>query len=183
MKSIATDIGVNYSRTNAPPDILDTWIFIKKLGSIELQEVNKLAVRVDYYGETMKLSELDGIMDKVNWTQYLLHVAPSATHGYVLNDPLVAILGREYLEQLNQLLNETSPRIITNYVMVHYIMSWLPWIGKKYSDLLNFLSSPFGNPTSSWNRSEVCFQLTENYYKVPLLVTVCTFQVNRGQKF
>ncbi|KAK6035446.1 hypothetical protein COOONC_27049 [Cooperia oncophora] len=74
---------------------------------------------------------------KVNWTKYLLLVAPAATHDYILNDPSVVVPSKEYMERLNHVLNKTSPRTITNYVMIHYILSWLPWLEQKYRDLMD----------------------------------------------
>ncbi|PIO74749.1 hypothetical protein TELCIR_03238, partial [Teladorsagia circumcincta] len=176
MKLIAFDIGVNYSRTSAPPDIWNMRIFIEKLHTIEFE----------YNSSNMvKLSEVDGTVYNgptlaavqhrrphdcpVNWTEYMLLVAPPATHSYVAQDPLVRVPSTDYTERLNEILKETSPRTITNYVMVQYIMSWLPLLDKKYSNLLNWFSKSVDSSTPTRNRSEACFVKTREYFRVPML--------------
>ncbi|PIO71248.1 hypothetical protein TELCIR_06860 [Teladorsagia circumcincta] len=105
----------------------------------------------------------------VNWTEYLLLVAPPTTHSYILLNPGVAVPSDEYMEQLNQVLNETSPRTITNYVMVQYILSWLPLLEKKYSNLLNWFASVTDSSIHPRNRSETCFTETQKHFKVAML--------------
>ncbi|KAK5976807.1 hypothetical protein GCK32_019277, partial [Trichostrongylus colubriformis] len=73
---------------------------------------------------------------KVNWTEYLFLTAPSIVHLYIAEDPKVKVPSEDYIEKLNEVLNETSPRTLTNYVIVQYILHWLPLLDKKYIELL-----------------------------------------------
>ncbi|KAK6057801.1 hypothetical protein COOONC_04640 [Cooperia oncophora] len=106
---------------------------------------------------------------KVNWTEYFLLVAPPEIHDYILQDPLVAVPSKEYMDQINEVLNKTSPRTITNYVMVQYIVTWLPLLEKKYADLVNWFASTVDKSITPRNRSELCFLKTKEYYNVPML--------------
>ncbi|KAK6029796.1 hypothetical protein OSTOST_04088 [Ostertagia ostertagi] len=223
MKRIADDIGVNFSNTNAPPDILDMRIFMEKLHSIPIPDLRSLLESNNFYNASsiMNLSQVDATVHKlrrshqaldkfparnpsiseetgtatmvrvgmekatqkdiphcliVNWTQYLLLVAPPTAHYYIILDPWVAVPSNEYMERLNQVLNETSPRTITNYVMVQYILSWLPLLEKKYSDLLNWFKSMVDGTVPPQNRSEACFVETQKHYKVAMLAMYARFR-------
>ncbi|KAK5976639.1 hypothetical protein GCK32_001211 [Trichostrongylus colubriformis] len=159
MKLIAADTGVNYYKTNAPPDILDLRIFMQKLHAIPMS-----------YGSspTMNLSEVDETVYKVNWTEYLLLTAPPTVHSFIAEDPPVLAPSKEYIESLNKVLNETAPRTLTNYVMVQYILSWLPRLEKKYRDLLEWFIANHDVP-QRLNRSEMCFRLTNEHYRAAVL--------------
>ncbi|KAK5965182.1 hypothetical protein GCK32_016255, partial [Trichostrongylus colubriformis] len=127
MKLIAADTGVNFSKTNAAPDILDLRIFMQKLYAIPISRRSS---------PTVKLSEVDETVYKVNWTEYFLLTAPPIIHSFIAEDPPVLAPSNEYIKNFNEVLNGTSPRTLTNYVMVQYILSWLPRLEKKYRDLI-----------------------------------------------
>ncbi|PIO72089.1 hypothetical protein TELCIR_05993, partial [Teladorsagia circumcincta] len=68
MKLIASDIGVNYSRTNAPPDILQVQSLTEKLHSITTVDTILVAIgRKDYYNDStmVRLSEVDETVYKL----------------------------------------------------------------------------------------------------------------------
>ncbi|PIO75889.1 hypothetical protein TELCIR_02049 [Teladorsagia circumcincta] len=138
VKRIAVDIGVNYDKTNAPPDILQMVIFMSKLHSIPVPHLGQLLKDNDFFNESefRNLSNVDIGITQVNWTQYFLLVAPPEVHHVLLSNPPVALPDEEYLGRLDGLLNETSPRTITNYVMIQYILSWIPLLGDEYRSLL-----------------------------------------------
>ncbi|KAK6051642.1 hypothetical protein COOONC_10853, partial [Cooperia oncophora] len=73
---------------------------------------------------------------QVNWTEYFLLVAPAKVHDYIRSDPPVSRPSDEYMKRMDELLNRTSPRTITNYVIVQYILAWLPLLGKSYYSLV-----------------------------------------------
>ncbi|KAK5985251.1 hypothetical protein GCK32_000678 [Trichostrongylus colubriformis] len=105
---------------------------------------------------------------KVNWTEYFLLVAPPIAHSYILRNPLVAIPSDEYVEKINRVLDETSPRTLTNYVMVQFILSWLPLLEEKYVDLIKWFSATL-DQNFSQNRSEICYAETSKHYSVAML--------------
>ncbi|KAK5974453.1 hypothetical protein GCK32_013341, partial [Trichostrongylus colubriformis] len=135
MKLIAADKGINYRKTNMSPDILDLRIFMRKIYALST-ESSLQKYRENNALREMNLSQVDGTIYKANWTEYLFLTAPPIVHPYIAEDPNVEVLGEEYLEKLNEVLNETSPRTLTNYVVVQYILHWLPLLEKKYVEVL-----------------------------------------------
>ncbi|KAK6061718.1 hypothetical protein COOONC_00614 [Cooperia oncophora] len=141
-----------------------------KLYSIPTPNLDVVIEHTNFYNESRlkNLSEVDTLFYKVNWTQYFLLMAPPEIHDYILQDPLVAVPSTEYLERLNEVLNGTSPRTLTNYVMLQYILSWAPLLGQKYTDLVQWFASSIST-TPPRNRSEVCFSETNKHYTLALL--------------
>ncbi|KAK5978681.1 hypothetical protein GCK32_021571 [Trichostrongylus colubriformis] len=70
MKLIAADTGVNFSKTNAAPDILDLRIFMQKLHAIPISHRSS---------PTVKLSEVDETVYKNNIT-YLANYGSRGEH-------------------------------------------------------------------------------------------------------
>ncbi|KAK6031938.1 hypothetical protein OSTOST_01897, partial [Ostertagia ostertagi] len=105
---------------------------------------------------------------EINWTEYLLLVSPPQIHEYLVKDPQVAVPSTEYMKEVNQVLSETTPRTVTNYVMVQYILSWLPLLEKKYNDLLQWFGFSSVDLTTPRNRSEVCFSETKKHYPIAM---------------
>ncbi|KAK5982542.1 hypothetical protein GCK32_001736 [Trichostrongylus colubriformis] len=170
MKLIAADTGVNYSKTNVQPDILALRTLIEKLHSIAVPNMAKIVTDDTQTLESklVNLSQVDETTYKVNWTEYFLLVTPPTAHSYILEDPLVAVPSAKYVEEVNQVLNETSPRTLTNYVMVHYILSWLPLLEKKYLELIEWFSAMLDHNFTQ-NRSEICYAETSKHYSVAML--------------
>ncbi|KAK5981011.1 hypothetical protein GCK32_009379 [Trichostrongylus colubriformis] len=115
MKLIAADKGINYRKTNTQPDILALRIFMSKIYALP----RSLPI-------SMNLSQVDGTIYKANWTEYLFLTAPPIVHPYIAEDPTVAVRSKEYIEKLNEVLNETSPRTLTNYAVLGKI-SRITW--------------------------------------------------------
>ncbi|KAK6032321.1 hypothetical protein OSTOST_01504 [Ostertagia ostertagi] len=69
MKLIASDLGINYSRTNAAPDILDVRSFTETLHSVEtLDIIVVLHLLKNFYNDSgmVRLSEVDGTVYNVS---------------------------------------------------------------------------------------------------------------------
>ncbi|KAK5984109.1 hypothetical protein GCK32_012466 [Trichostrongylus colubriformis] len=153
MKLIAADKGINYYKTNASPDILALRIFMRRIYTLSTNN------------RFMKLSQVDETIYKVNWTEYLFLMAPPIVHPYIAEDPNVGTPGEEYFKKLNEVLNETSPRTLTNYVIVQYILHWLPLLEKKYIELLEWFIG-ITNIPRKLSRNESCFTVTDKLYSV-----------------
>ncbi|ETN81248.1 hypothetical protein NECAME_08656 [Necator americanus] len=80
----------------------------------------------------LHLSELNEKLSSVNWTKYFIMTAPPDTHSYFLADPLVHVPSIEYMEQLNEILQNTPKRILANFVILHYILSWAKYLDDDY---------------------------------------------------
>ncbi|KAK5974440.1 hypothetical protein GCK32_003362 [Trichostrongylus colubriformis] len=158
MKLIAADIGINYHKTNTQSDILALRIFMSKIYGLSRSISAK----------SMNLSQVDETIHKANWTEYLFLTAPPIVHPYIAEDPIVRSPSEEYIEKLNEVLNETSPRTLTNYVIVQYILHSLSLLEKKYIKLLEWFISISDSPRRL-DRSGLCFTVTNKLYKVAVL--------------
>ncbi|KAK5976643.1 hypothetical protein GCK32_001215 [Trichostrongylus colubriformis] len=170
MKLIAADTGVNYNNTNVQPDILALRTFMEKLHSIAVPNMAYIVTddKSLEKSNASRLSEVDGTTYKVNWTEYFFLVTPPIAHSYILQDPVVAVPSDEYVEKVNQVLDETSPRTLTNYVMVQYILSWLPLLEDKYRELIEWFSAKLDHNFPQ-NRSKICYAETSKHYSVAML--------------
>ncbi|KAK6732302.1 hypothetical protein RB195_016594 [Necator americanus] len=83
-----------------------------------------------------RLSELDVKLSSVNWTKYFIMMAPPDTHSYFLADPLVHVPNRKYIEELDGILQNTPKRVLANFVILHYILSWAKYLNDDYRTLL-----------------------------------------------
>ncbi|KAK5982870.1 hypothetical protein GCK32_002097 [Trichostrongylus colubriformis] len=166
MKLIAADRGINYYKTKTPSDILALRKLMKKIYA--LSTASNLQKYLDS-GDSpfMNLNQVDETY-KVNWTEYLLLTAPPIAHPYIAEDPRVVTPGEEYTEKLNKVLRETSPRTLTNFVVIHYILRRLELLERKYIDLLEWFIAIIDSP-QRFTRSGVCFTMTNTYYPVAML--------------
>ncbi|KAK6732307.1 hypothetical protein RB195_016595 [Necator americanus] len=79
-----------------------------------------------------RLSELDDKLSSVNWTKYFIMTAPPDTHSYFLADPLVHVPNIKYVEELDGILQNTPKRILANFVILQYILSWAKYLDDDY---------------------------------------------------
>ncbi|KAK5985252.1 hypothetical protein GCK32_000679 [Trichostrongylus colubriformis] len=166
MKLIAADKGINYYKTNTPSDILALRIFMEKIYALSA-ESNLQKNQKGFFLPFLFLRRVDETIHKVNWTEYLFLTAPPIAHPYIAANPIVLVPGGEYIEKLNEVLNETSPRTLTNYVIVHYILKQLKLLEKKYIDLLEWFIANIDSP-KRLSRNGICFDITEKYYSVAM---------------
>ncbi|KAK5970916.1 hypothetical protein GCK32_005882 [Trichostrongylus colubriformis] len=170
MKLIAEDIGVNYHETFAPPHILELQKFMEKLHAIPVPNLELLLPNdnyFDYESDFRNLSKVDRTTYSVNWTEYFLLVAPEEVHDYILEDPEVLVPDDRYIERFNKVLSEASPKTITNYVMVQYILSWLPLLEERYSRLVQMFAANAGEtvPTA---RDDLCFFEAKEHFELAI---------------
>ncbi|KAK5982869.1 hypothetical protein GCK32_002096 [Trichostrongylus colubriformis] len=169
MKLIAADRGIDYHKTNTLSDILDLMKFMKEIYALSTASHSKtlLSELKKYLGSSfVKLGQMNETC-KVNWTEYLFLTAPPIAHPYIAMDPVVMVPAEEYSEKLNEALNKTSPRTLTNFVIVHYILKRLELLGKKYIDLLEWFIAIIDSP-QRLTRSGICFTMTDKYYPVAM---------------
>ncbi|KAK5982871.1 hypothetical protein GCK32_002098 [Trichostrongylus colubriformis] len=166
-KLIAADRGINYYKTNTLSDILALRTFMMKIYAL-----STIPIKLEMYLASrslpiMSLGQVDG-MYKVNWTEYFFLTAPPIAHSYIAKDPEVFVPPGVLIETLNKLLNETSPRTLTNFVIVSYILKQILLLEKKYTDLLEWFIAIIDSP-QIFTRSGVCFTMTNTYYPVAML--------------
>ncbi|CAJ0606418.1 unnamed protein product [Cylicocyclus nassatus] len=81
------------------------------------------------------LSDMHKLMPLVDWSRFLLAIAPVASHQYFESDPEILIAEVDYMKRISKLLQSTDPRIITNYVFMRFSSKWEGEIGEKYEDI------------------------------------------------
>ncbi|KAK6046760.1 hypothetical protein COOONC_15736 [Cooperia oncophora] len=128
MKRIAGDIGVDFDKTNAPPDILAVVDFTEKLHQIPVPDLKDLLEDNDYFNSSD--------FQNLSVVERTAYKHQQKLHDYIRSDPPVSRPSDEYMKRMDELLNRTSPRTITNYVIVQYILAWLPLLGKSYYSLV-----------------------------------------------
>ncbi|KAK5981201.1 hypothetical protein GCK32_005780 [Trichostrongylus colubriformis] len=114
MKMIAADKGISHHKTNMQPDILDLRIFMREIYALSTESsLQKNQEKNAPF--SINLSQVDKTIYEANWTEYLFLTAPPIAHPYIAEDPDVNVPSEEYIKRLNKVLNETSPRTLTNY--------------------------------------------------------------------
>ncbi|CAJ0599855.1 unnamed protein product [Cylicocyclus nassatus] len=81
------------------------------------------------------LSDMQKLMPLVNWTRYLLAVAPSYSHNYLKSNPEIIIREVDYMRNISKLLRRVKPRIITNYVLMRLSEDWEGEMGEDYENI------------------------------------------------
>ncbi|CAJ0605540.1 unnamed protein product [Cylicocyclus nassatus] len=89
-----------------------------------------------------------------------LAIAPSASHEYLKSDPEIIIKEIDYLKRINELLETTDPRIITNYVLMRYSSSWEGEMGEKYEDNAQEFDKEMYGRQEKFPRWKVCTSST-----------------------
>ncbi|KAK6734155.1 hypothetical protein RB195_017746 [Necator americanus] len=87
-------------------------------------------------GKRYHLSELDVNLSSVNWTKFFIMTTPPDMHSYFLADPLVEVPSMRYTKRIDKLLQRTPKRVFTNYVILHYILSWIQYLDDEYRQLM-----------------------------------------------
>ncbi|CAJ0605829.1 unnamed protein product [Cylicocyclus nassatus] len=83
------------------------------------------------------LWEMQKLMPLVNWRQFFSAVAPFDSQEYLASDPKILVNDHGYMSRVNELLQSTDPRIITNYVFMLFSQSFsiTGEMGEKYEDI------------------------------------------------
>ncbi|KJH42220.1 peptidase family M13 [Dictyocaulus viviparus] len=82
-----------------------------------------------------RLSDMQKLMPLVDWFRYFHSIAPVDVHEYLAADPEILINEIDYMRRIDNLLQSTDPRIITNYVYLRYSFSWGAELGERYEDI------------------------------------------------
>ncbi|PAV59829.1 hypothetical protein WR25_08040 [Diploscapter pachys] len=88
-----------------------------------------------------RISDLKEHFPLINWEHFMVEVYPTALESYILHNPRIIIQDTSLLTRVSELVSKTEPRIIVNYVMLRYALSWNNEIGTKYELLWQALES------------------------------------------
>ncbi|RCN52705.1 hypothetical protein ANCCAN_01081 [Ancylostoma caninum] len=73
----------------------------------------------------------------IDWEGYLRMVTPTSVHDYILANPVLFVQNMSYMKRVNELLAKTPHRTLINYVIIQYLKSWLPLVGKPHTDVID----------------------------------------------
>ncbi|EYC10564.1 hypothetical protein Y032_0055g2629 [Ancylostoma ceylanicum] len=73
----------------------------------------------------------------VNWTEYLHLVCPPDAHRCISSDSAIREDDPEVMARIHLLLKNTTERVITNYVMLLYALSWADFLDEDYRSIVN----------------------------------------------
>ncbi|KJH41117.1 peptidase family M13 [Dictyocaulus viviparus] len=97
-----------------------------------------------------RLSDMQKLMPLVDWFRYFHSIAPVDVHEYLAADPEILINEIDYMRRIDNLLQSTDPRIITNYVYLRYSSSWGAELGERYEDIAQeFHRQMYGQKTKA----------------------------------
>ncbi|MFH4981384.1 hypothetical protein AB6A40_008093 [Gnathostoma spinigerum] len=145
---IAEDAGHPKDVDDIANDIVETVKFERKLAKIMVSEDERRNYTKLY--NVHKLSELKKIIPLIDWDRYFHTLVPEDVYPYIDADPDIIINEVEFLYKLNDLLNTTEKRILTNYIIWRYTAGWSFQLDERYDDIQqDFLRGLIGKQTKS----------------------------------
>ncbi|CAJ0604474.1 unnamed protein product [Cylicocyclus nassatus] len=139
------DGNVRRNRTKTEEDIDEIIDFEAKIAAIHAPPEARKDHEKFYH--LRRLSKMRKYMPMIDWDRFFRKVAPAAAHHYFESDPQVLVREIAYLNSrsarspqrlsspISKLLNETDPRIITNYVFIRYSSALTKEMGERYDDV------------------------------------------------
>ncbi|CAJ0566155.1 unnamed protein product, partial [Mesorhabditis spiculigera] len=160
VKLITQDAGLIPNEEQISRDVEEMFEFETRFANITVAEEDRRNYTELYY--LSRLSEMAKFMPIIDWERYFVSVMPFSTHAYLKADPQVIITEVDFLHRLTELLKDTDPRVITNYVIYRYTSAWSMQLGKKYEDIYqDFVRDLVGKKTKS-PRWKDCSSSTTN---------------------
>ncbi|KAF8361762.1 nep-1 [Pristionchus pacificus] len=134
---ITEDYGAALSEMALKADIEEIFNLEQKLAEILLPNEDRRNYTEMH--NVRKLSELSTLFPLIDWPRYFKAQAPFDVHPYFDTDPDVIISEIDFLKRLANLLSNTEPRIVANYIMLRYSGSFGLTYDKRYDDVYHKL--------------------------------------------
>ncbi|GMT15634.1 hypothetical protein PFISCL1PPCAC_6931, partial [Pristionchus fissidentatus] len=134
---ITEDYGAAVSEMALKADIEEIFKLEQKLAEILLPNEDRRNYTEMH--NVRKLSELKTLFPLIDWPRYFKAQAPFDVHPYFDSDPDIIISEIDFLKRLTDLLSNTEPRIVANYVMLRYSGSFGLTYDKRYDDVYHKL--------------------------------------------
>ncbi|GMS85785.1 hypothetical protein PENTCL1PPCAC_7960, partial [Pristionchus entomophagus] len=134
---ITEDYGAAVNERALKADIEEIFQLEQKLAEILLPNEDRRNYTEMY--NVRKLSELKTLFPLIDWPRYFKAQAPFDVHPYFDSDPDVIISEIDFLKRLTDLLSNTEPRIVANYIMLRYSGSFGLTYDKRYDDVYHKL--------------------------------------------
>ncbi|KAK6734178.1 hypothetical protein RB195_017763 [Necator americanus] len=134
-----------------------------------MERISRLAqLNFSDEGKRYHLSELDVNLSSVNWTKFFIMTTPPDMHSYFLADPLVEVPSMRYTKRIDKLLQRTPKRVFTNYVILHYILSWIQYLDDEYRQLMEEFLKDVGLKGFP-AKHDFCYLLMSRWYDAAVL--------------
>ncbi|EYC37372.1 hypothetical protein Y032_0797g2401, partial [Ancylostoma ceylanicum] len=91
------------------------------------------------------------LLNFVNWTKYLHLVCPPDAHRCISSDSVIREDNPEVMARIHLLLKNTTERVITNYVMLLYALSWADFLDEDYRSIISFFAKKLNVPVYTKN--------------------------------
>ncbi|CAA93782.2 Neprilysin-1 [Caenorhabditis elegans] len=127
------DAGMAVNESKIESDVDEIIAFEKEWAQILVAEEDRRNYTKLY--NVRRFDDLKEYMSIIDWKKLTLSTTPFLVHSYLKTNPSIIISDVEYLQKMNTLLQNTDPRIVTNYILLRWAGSWSQEIGKKYEDL------------------------------------------------
>ncbi|CAJ0605810.1 unnamed protein product [Cylicocyclus nassatus] len=118
-----------------PSDITKTEKDVDEIIDLEMKMVKIMDADVNTDPQVYHLRDMRKLMPLVDWSQFFSAVAPFDSQNYLFSDPEILVVDPDYLNRVNELLQSTDSRIITNYVFMLFSRKWSGEMGEKYEDV------------------------------------------------
>lgn len=115
-----------------------------------------------------RLSELDRETKSIKWTKLFSLIAPDEAKQYVMSDPVVAVTNITFLKMIDQVLSETPTRVLTNYVIMRFVISWAEALDGRYRRAINDFYRELSGDLRKSRRDVYCFEMAKNQLYVAM---------------
>ncbi|KAH7716612.1 Peptidase family M13 containing protein [Aphelenchoides avenae] len=132
---LAKDAGSCRTAVEIAADVRGIADFERRLA--EINEQDDPGADLSEASNLMKLSELAILLPAINWQHLLREVLPPEARSFVGTDPLVNVLNPNFVQRLNRLLQNTGPRVVTNYVLYRYVMDFKDSLDGRFDAILD----------------------------------------------
>ncbi|EYC34899.1 hypothetical protein Y032_1282g3806 [Ancylostoma ceylanicum] len=121
---------------------------------------------------------------KVNWTEYFHLISPSDVIPHIQPDLETVTPSKDTLKEIELLLQNTTGRAITNYVMLVYAMSWVEHLDEKYRNIAKgYIEGVKPGPPSSAREASCALATWTNYNHVMMAMHARQNQGRVGRHF
>ncbi|CAB3411031.1 unnamed protein product [Caenorhabditis bovis] len=127
------DAGLPVNETKIAADVDEIIEFEKKWAKVLVAEEDRRNYTQQY--NVRNFNDMQKYVPIIDWRRLFISTTPFFVHSYIATNPIIIISDVDYLENMSKLLQETDPRVITNYILLRYAGSWSQEIGTKYEDL------------------------------------------------
>ncbi|EYB84725.1 hypothetical protein Y032_0311g2145 [Ancylostoma ceylanicum] len=154
---IDTKSGCEHDQERLKEDIVELYGFALKLESTHYRGKNN-------YRHYRRFRHVEKLMEVVNWTEYFYLIGSPDVIPLIQPDFETITPSRRTMKEIDLLLRNTTGKVITNYVMLNYVLSWAEYLDDNYRSKIKWFVSQF-HQSPAPRREFLCSLLTWNNYR------------------